>query len=335
MNSSILILARPGGDLVKLLELENISVKYKTREGWVLAAEDVNISMNEQETLGIVGESGCGKSTLGNAILGILPKETIVDGKILFNGKDILSLPRKKFRMIRGRDISMIFQDPMTSLNPVMKLKHHFIETILTHKDVSKEEALNMAEKALTDVGINADRLNDYPFQLSGGMRQRVMIALALVLNPKLVIADEPTTSLDVIVQAQILNILKGLQNEYNMGMILITHDLGVVAEVTDNIGVMYGGHLVEYSTKMNIYKDPKHPYTKALLESIPNTDINDRELTFIEGYPPDLMSVPEGCRFSDRCPSVMDICKSSTPPDIFIEENRLVKCWLYKEGSA
>ncbi|TYB84140.1 MAG: ABC transporter ATP-binding protein [Kosmotoga sp.] len=320
---------------MELLKLENVSVKYKTREGRVLAAEDVNISMKEQETLGIVGESGCGKSTLGNAVLGILPKETTVDGKILFNGTDLLSLPRKKFRMIRGKDLSMIFQDPMTSLNPVMKLKNHFIETILTHKDVSKEEAIEMAAKALTDVGIGADRLNDYPFQLSGGMRQRVMIALALVLHPKIVIADEPTTSLDVIVQAQILNILKGLQNEYNMGMILITHDLGVVAEVADNIGVMYGGHLVEYSTKMNIYKDAKHPYTKALLESIPNTDINDRELSFIKGYPPDLMSVPEGCRFSDRCPKVMDICKTDVPPDIFIEENRLVKCWLYNEGGA
>ncbi|MFW6119627.1 MAG: ABC transporter ATP-binding protein [Petrotogales bacterium] len=320
---------------MELLKLENVSVKYKTREGQVLAAEDVNISMKEQETLGIVGESGCGKSTLGNAVLGILPKETTVEGKILFNGTDLLSMPRKKFRMIRGKDLSMIFQDPMTSLNPVMKLKNHFIETILTHKDVSKEKALEMAAKALTDVGIGPDRLSDYPFQLSGGMRQRVMIALALVLNPKIVIADEPTTSLDVIVQAQILNILKGLQNEYNMGMILITHDLGVVAEVADNIGVMYGGHLVEFSTKMNIYKDPKHPYTVALLESIPNTDINDRELSFIKGYPPDLMSLPKGCRFSDRCPKVMDICKRKTPPDLFIEENRLVKCWLYKEGGV
>ncbi|ACR80727.1 MULTISPECIES: ABC transporter ATP-binding protein [Kosmotoga] len=316
---------------MNLLQLRNLSVRYKTREGRVLAIEDLSLNLGDKETLGIVGESGCGKSTLGGAILGILPKETKVTGKILFDGKDLVSLDRKTLRKIRGKEISMIFQDPMTSLNPVMRLKDHFIETIQTHLiDIEKEEAYNMAAKALENVGISANRLEDYPFQLSGGMRQRVMIALALVLNPKIVIADEPTTSLDVIVQAQILELLKSLQTKFNTAMILITHDLGVVAETADNIGVMYGGHLVEYSDKRSLYKAPLHPYTRSLLESIPNTNLNDKSLRYIPGTPPSLMTPPPGCRFSERCPKALKVCSQATPPEVWTEDGRMVKCWLY-----
>nr|WP_245612745.1 ABC transporter ATP-binding protein [Kosmotoga pacifica] len=318
-----------------LLQLEDLTVSYKTREGRVLAVENVSLPLEEKETLGLVGESGCGKSTMGGAILGILPRETKITGKALFSGIDLISMPSKRLRQIRGKEISMIFQDPMTSLNPVMKLKDHFLETINTHTDISKEEALALSERALQEVGISSNRLNDYPFQLSGGMRQRVMIALSLVLNPKLVIADEPTTSLDVIVQAQILQLLKGLQNKFKMAMILITHDLGVVAEAADNIGVMYGGHLVEYASKRKVYKDPLHPYTKDLLASVPNTKIEDRELRFIPGYPPNLMNPPRGCRYADRCSKAMKICSEKTPPNVQTDDGRLVKCWLYGEGEV
>ena len=318
-----------------LLELKNLMVSYKTREGRVLAVDKVSLPVEEKKTLGLVGESGCGKSTLGGAILGILPRETKITGKAIFNGTDLISMPSKELRFIRGKDISMIFQDPMTSLNPVMKLRDHFLETIFTHTKTSKEDAIAMAEQALKEVGISSNRLNDYPFQLSGGMRQRVMIALSLVLNPKLVIADEPTTSLDVIVQAQILQLLKGLQEKFKMAMILITHDLGVVAEAADDIGVMYGGHLVEYAPKFKLYKDPLHPYTKDLLASVPNTNIDDKELRFITGYPPYLMNPPQGCRYAERCSKAKEICKQKIPPDFYTDDGRLVKCWLYGEGEG
>ncbi|KFZ21224.1 peptide ABC transporter ATPase [Thermotoga neapolitana LA10] len=241
----------------------------------------------------------------------LLPEGTIVEGSIKVDGIDVSSLSNEEMRKIRGSKVSMIFQDPMTSLNPILRIGDHFVEMILTHRpDLSEEEARELAASALEDVGINRNRLRDYPFQFSGGMRQRVMIALSIVLNPAVLIADEPTTSLDVIVQAQIMELLEKLSREHSTSMILITHDMGLVAEAADRIGVMYAGHLVELATKERIFTEPLHPYTVALLESIPNTDINDRELKYIPGSPPDLSNPPKGCRFAPRCEKAMKICR-------------------------
>ena len=317
--------------------LKNLRVYYMTFDGPVKAVDDVSFDIHREETLGLVGESGCGKSTLGSAILKILPRTARIYGKILLDDTDITALDEREMQRIRGARISMIFQDPMTSLNPIMKVKDHFIETIRTHRpEISEEEALEMAARALAEVGISESRLNDYPFQFSGGMRQRMMIALAIVLRPSLIIADEPTTSLDVIVQAQILELMKEIQGHVRSAMILITHDLGVVAEMTNRIGVMYAGHLVELAPRDSIYYDPLHPYTKALLESVPNTRIEDKELKYIDGFPPSLLNVGEGCRFADRCPKARKVCFEKTPKDFVLEDGRLVKCWLYEsEGQV
>jgi len=318
-----------------VLSVEKLKVYYRTEKGLVKAVDNVTFSIDEEETMGLVGESGCGKSTLGSTLLKILPNNAIVEGKIFLNGEEIVSKPEKEMQKIRGVKVSMIFQDPMTSLNPIMKIEDHFIETILTHKpDLTRDEAREMAIKALESVGIDKSRIKDYPFQFSGGMRQRVMIALAIVLNPVMLIADEPTTSLDVIVQAQILELLKDLKNKYKMSMLLITHDLGVVAEMADRIGVMYAGHLVELGKSEKIYYEPKHPYTKALLESIPNTNIEDKELRFIPGSPPDLVDPPKGCRFAPRCPKAKKICWEREPP-VFDVDGTQVKCWIYEEGKG
>ena len=318
-----------------VLSVEKLKVYYRTEKGLVKAVDNVTFSIDEEETMGLVGESGCGKSTLGSTLLKILPNNAIVEGKIFLDGEEIVSKPEKEMQKIRGVKVSMIFQDPMTSLNPIMKIEDHFIETILTHKpDLTRDEAREMAIKALESVGIDKSRIKDYPFQFSGGMRQRVMIALAIVLNPVMLIADEPTTSLDVIVQAQILELLKDLKNKYKMSMLLITHDLGVVAEMADRIGVMYAGHLVELGKSEKIYYEPKHPYTKALLESIPNTNIEDKELRFIPGSPPDLVDPPKGCRFAPRCPKAKKICWEREPP-VFDVDGTQVKCWIYEEGKG
>ncbi|PLV59877.1 ABC transporter ATP-binding protein [Thermotoga sp. KOL6] len=315
---------------MKVLELEDVNVTYRTENSFVKAVENVSFYLEKGETLGLVGESGCGKSTLGFSIMRLLPKGTIVEGSIKVDGKDILSLSEDRMRQIRGSKVSMIFQDPMTSLNPILKVEDHFVEMILAHRsDISREEARELAAKALEDVGINKNRLKDYPFQFSGGMRQRVMIALSIVLNPDVLIADEPTTSLDVIVQAQIMNLLEKLSKEHNTAMVLITHDMGLVAEAADRVGVMYAGHLVELATKERIFMEPLHPYTVGLLESIPNTNITDRDLKYIPGSPPDLSRPPKGCRFAPRCQKAKKICWEKVPPDFVVDGTR-VKCWLY-----
>jgi peptide/nickel transport system ATP-binding protein len=314
-----------------VLELRDVSIHYKTSRGMVKAVDGVSFDVKEKETIGLVGESGSGKSTLGYGIMKLLPKTAKVRGTILLDGENLADKNEKEMQRIRGSKVAMIFQDPMTSLNPVMKVRDHFTEMIKTHRpDVSDEEAEQMAANALEAVGIDPIRMNDYPFQFSGGMRQRVMIALGIVLNPMLLIADEPTTSLDVIVQAQILEVMKDLKEKYDMSMILITHDLGVVAEMADRIAVMYAGHLAELSESEKIYYEPKHPYTKALLESIPNTDINDLELRYIPGSPPDLLNPPKGCRFAPRCPFAKDICFEKEPPTFDVDGAK-VKCWLYE----
>jgi len=321
-----------GKDVV--CRMENFRVYYMTFDGPVKAVDGVSMEVYKEETVGLVGESGCGKSTLGSALLKILPRTARMEGRVYLEGEDLIPKSEKEMQKLRGAKISMIFQDPMTSLNPIMKVKDHFIETIKTHKpEVSEDQALEMASKALAEVGISESRLNDYPFQFSGGMRQRMMIALSIVLRPTLVIADEPTTSLDVIVQAQILQLMKEIQSHIRSSMILITHDLGVVAEMAHRIGVMYAGHLVELAPRDTIYYKPLHPYTQALLESIPNTDINDMELSYIDGYPPSLLNIGEGCRFVDRCPKTMKVCRDRTPPDVEIKEDHMVKCWLYADN--
>ena len=314
-----------------VLSLKDVRIHYKTSRGIVKAVDGVSFDLKEKETMGLVGESGSGKSTLGFGIMKLLPKTARVEGEMVLDGEDLTSKGEKEMQKIRGSKVAMIFQDPMTSLNPVMKVRDHFVEMIKTHRpEVSEEEAEEMAAEALRAVGIDPVRMKDYPFQFSGGMRQRVMIALGIVLRPKLLIADEPTTSLDVIVQAQILELLKELKEKFDMSMILITHDLGVVAEMADRIAVMYAGHLVELAESEKIYYSPKHPYTKALLESIPNTDINDLKLSYIPGSPPDLIDPPRGCRFAPRCPFAKDVCFEKEPP-IFEVDGSKVKCWLYE----
>lgn len=286
--------------------------------------------MDKGETLGLVGESGCGKSTLGFSILRLIPPPgRIVGGKIIFEGSDFTAKSEGEMRKIRGKRISMIFQDPMTSLNPLMKIGDHLTETITTHMNITKEEAVEKAKVLLSNLGILPERINDYPHQFSGGMRQRVVIGLALALDPDLVIADEPTTSLDVIVEAQILELLKKMKKDYNLTLILITHNIGIVAEMADHMAVMYAGKIVELSDTLSLFDKPLHPYTKALLESVPNIKLSEQILKSIPGMPPDLLSPPKGCRFNPRCPHAFKKCFGLEPELVQIGKDRFVACHL------
>jgi peptide/nickel transport system ATP-binding protein len=315
-----------------IFEAKDLKIYYKTKKGFVKAVDNINFNVARGETVGLVGESGCGKSTFGQGILRILPPSTFYNGSLKIVNKELLGISENEMRKIRGKKIGMIFQDPMTSLNPVMKIEKLFYETLKTHEpEITEDEARKRTAKVLEKVGIEPERMREYSFQFSGGMRQRVMIALTLVLNPLLVIADEPTTSLDVIVQAQIMSLLNELRKEYDMSMILITHDLGVVAEMADKICVMYAGHIVEEALSEDLYYKPKHPYTELLLKSIPNTNIDDLELKYIPGSPPDLLKPPIGCRFAPRCPYKKEICETKEPPTVKVD-NTNVKCWLYSE---
>ncbi|MEM3578589.1 MAG: ABC transporter ATP-binding protein [Candidatus Bathyarchaeia archaeon] len=319
----------------QLLTVEDLTVEYWTRRGKVRAVDNVSFSLGKAETLGVVGESGSGKSTLGLSLIRLVPPPgRIVKGHVWLEGKDLLKLRENEMRDVRGRKIAFVFQDPMTSLNPVKKVGAHFVELIRTHEPkISDEEALKRAEKLLKDVGIQPERINDYPHQLSGGMRQRVMIALAITLNPYIVVADEPTTALDVIVQAKILDLLKDIQNAYAMTLILITHDLSIALERCDKILVMYAGHMVERAHIKDIYKNPQHPYTRGLLKSIPNIELAEQKLEAIPGSPPDLLNLPKGCRFWPRCSSAMDKCRKTEPQLIETEPNHFVRCFLYGDG--
>jgi len=319
----------------QLLTVENLTVEYWARRGKVRAVDDVSFSLGKTETLGVVGESGSGKSTLGLSLIRLVPPPgRIVNGHVWLEGIDLLKLREDEMRKVRGRKISFIFQDPMTSLNPVKKIGEHFVELIRTHEPkISDKEAIQRAEKLLEDVGIQPERINDYPHQLSGGMRQRVMIALAIVLNPSIVIADEPTTALDVIVQAKILDLLKDVQNKYAMTLILITHDLSIAMERCDKILVMYAGHMVEHAYIKDIYQNPQHPYTQGLLRSIPNIELAEQKLEAIPGSPPDLLNLPKGCRFWPRCSSAMEICRKTEPKLIETELGHFVRCFLYGDA--
>ncbi len=303
----------------KLLELKDLEIVYKTDNVTVAAVNKINITLNKGETLGIVGETGAGKTTTALSILRLLPERTskVIGGQILFDGTDIMSLSDGEMRALRGERISMIFQDPMTSLNPILTVGDQIAEAFLLHSDdkPSKEEVNNRVVEILGLVGITPERKNDYPHQFSGGMKQRVVIAIALACNPELLIADEPTTALDVTIQAQVLSMMQELKKKLDTSMILITHDLGIVSQTCDNVAVMYAGEIIEYGTVRDVVlNDNHHPYTDGLFGSIPDLKKDSRRLTPIEGLMPDPSNLPTGCKFHPRCPKCMDICKEQLP---------------------
>lgn len=320
-----------------MLQVDHLTVDFKTRWGTVRAVNNVSFSMEKGETMGLVGESGSGKSTLGFALVRLVPPPGVTtNGSIKLESKDVLNLNEKEIRLMRGRRVAFVFQNPMTSLNPVKKIGDHFIEFLRTHnRTMRKNVAVENTKHILEELGIPVERINDYPHQFSGGMRQRIMIGLAIALNPGLVVADEPTTALDVIVQDKILDLMSDLSRTHDMALILITHDLSIVMERCDKIFVMYAGHQVEHGESKDLYKDPKHPYTQGLLRSIPNIELLDQKLSAIPGSPPDMLNLPEGCPFWPRCSQVMKICRAKEPPTIKLKNGRLVKCFLYGGAQA
>ncbi|WP_327264282.1 ABC transporter ATP-binding protein [Streptomyces sp. NBC_01232] len=322
-----------------LLEVRDLHVEFKTRDGVAKAVNGVNYSVAEGETLAVLGESGSGKSVTAQAVMGILdmPPGRIAGGEILFKGKDLLKMKEEERRKIRGAEMAMIFQDALSSLNPVLSVGAQLGEMYEVHRGTSRKDAKRKAVELMDRVKIPAakERVGDYPHQFSGGMRQRIMIAMALALEPSLIIADEPTTALDVTVQAQVMDLLAELQRELNMGLILITHDLGVVADVADKIAVMYAGRIVEAAPVHEIYKAPAHPYTRGLLDSIPRLDQKGQELYAIKGLPPNLVAIPPGCAFNPRCPMAQAVCRTDVPPLYRVTESpveRTSACHFWKE---
>ncbi|MFD4223344.1 ABC transporter ATP-binding protein [Streptomyces griseus] len=319
-----------------LLEVRDLHVEFHTREGVAKAVNGVNYSVAEGETLAVLGESGSGKSVTAQAIMGILdmPPGKIAGGEILFKDQDLLKLKADERRRIRGQQMAMIFQDALSSLNPVLTVGEQLGEMFVVHRGMSRKDAKAKSVELMDRVRIPAakERVGQYPHQFSGGMRQRIMIAMAMALEPSLIIADEPTTALDVTVQAQVMDLLAELQRELNMGLILITHDLGVVADVADKIAVMYAGRIVETAPVHEIYKAPAHPYTKGLLRSIPRLDQKGQELYAIKGLPPNLTRIPPGCAFNPRCPMAQDVCRSDVPPLYEVDEQRRSACHFWKE---
>ena len=318
---------------VPLLSVENLRVEFPTRRGTLVAVDDVSFTIEEGEVLGVVGESGAGKSLTGMSIIGLLdPPGRIAGGVITFEGKRIDNLPHEQMRRIRGKKIGTIFQDPLTSLNPLYSIGRQLVETIATHTDLSPTKARNRAIDLLKEVGIPSPerRVDDYPHQFSGGMRQRVVIALALCANPRLVIADEPTTALDVSIQAQIISLLKQACHEHNAAVMLITHDMGVIAETADRVAVLYAGRLVEIGPVRDIIKNPNHPYTRGLMGSIPTIGTHVKRLAQIEGSMPRLAEIPAGCAFHLRCPEAFDKCEHARP-DLHPVNESQTACWLYE----
>lgn len=315
-----------------LLEIKKLRIEFPTRKGVLVAVDDISLNINKGEILGIVGESGAGKSLTGNAIIGLLdPPGHLASGKILFDGQRIDSLSYEEMRRIRGHHIGAIFQDPLTSLNPLYRIKDQISRTIQTHEGVTKEKAAQRALELLKEVGIPAarDRINHYPHQFSGGMRQRIVLALALCCNPSLVIADEPTTALDVSVQCQIIALIKRLSIEHRTAFMLITHDMGVIAETADRVAVMYAGGVVEVGPVSEIVKNPKHPYTIGLMGAIPVIGQNRENLIQIKGMMPRLTDIPSGCSFHPRCDSALQRCKMQKPKMVQIGMTS-VACWLF-----
>jgi oligopeptide/dipeptide ABC transporter ATP-binding protein len=323
----------------ELLRIENLSVRFYLERGFLDAVNHLSFSVKKGSTFGIVGESGSGKTVTALTIMGLLPRPpgNVESGKILFGGEDMLEKTNNEMREYRGKRIAMIYQDPMTSLNPVLRVGFQIAETLIVHDRMPIQRAEKQAIQLMTATGISEpeERARAYPHQLSGGMKQRVMIAMALATNPELLIADEPTTALDVITQAQILDLLRSLQRERNMTVILITHDLGIIAEFCNDVLVMYAGHGMEYGTARDIFADPQHPYTSGLLNSITRIDADVEKLAVIPGEIPDLTQPPRACRFHPRCPCVFDKCKAEEPPSFSLKNDRFSKCWLSEPRSA
>ena len=320
-----------------LLAVEDLVVKYFLRTSTCEAVNGVSFTIDKGERVGLVGETGAGKTTTALSILDLVPNPPgrIVSGKIILNGEDIRKKSVQEVRKIRGNDVAMIFQDPMTSLNPVMTVGDQIMEVVRLHNDVSKFEAMDKAKEMLELVGIPGERYLEYPHQFSGGMKQRVLIAMALACNPKLLIADEPTSALDVTIQAQVLDLINGLRERLGMSLLLITHDLGVVAETCDRVMIMYAGSIVESGTIRAVYKNIKHPYTKGLFGSIPRLDIETERLDPIKGMMPDPANLPQGCAFCERCPNAVEECKTQKPKLTDIGEGHMVACFNpLKEGA-
>ncbi|WP_456367532.1 ABC transporter ATP-binding protein [Thermococcus sp.] len=314
-----------------VLEVKNLKMYYFTSKGVVKAVDNVSFTLNKGEVLGLAGESGCGKSSLGFTLLGMpTPPGKIVDGSIKIDGREIVGLPEDVLRReIRWQKISMIFQGAMNALNPVYTVGYQMIEPLIYHKGMDQEEALDRAQRYLELVGLDPEIVYRYPHELSGGMKQRVVIAMALLMEPSVVIADEPTTALDVIVQAQIINLMKRLKKELNLSMIFITHDLSILAEISDKVAIMYAGKIIEIGDSEKIYYEPAHPYTQKLLAAIPRLHEDVERLEFIPGQPPNLIEPPKGCRFHPRCPYVMDICMEQEPEMKEIDKDHYAACWL------
>ncbi len=314
-----------------VLEVKNLKMYYFTSKGVVKAVDNVSFTLNKGEVLGLAGESGCGKSSLGFTLLGMpTPPGKIVDGSIKIDGREIVGLPEDVLRReIRWQKISMIFQGAMNALNPVYTVGYQMIEPLIYHKGMDQEEALDRAQRYLELVGLDPEIVYRYPHELSGGMKQRVVIAMALLMEPSVVIADEPTTALDVIVQAQIINLMKRLKKELNLSMIFITHDLSILAEISDKVAIMYAGKIIEIGDSEKIYYEPAHPYTQKLLAAIPRLHEDVERLEFIPGQPPNLIEPPKGCRFHPRCPYAMDICMEQEPEMKEIDKDHYAACWL------
>lgn len=322
----------------RLLEVKNLRTEFKRDKSWVTAINKVSFYINKGEILGLVGESGCGKSVTSLSVMRLLPPGTskVSEGEVLFNGKNLLQVKEREMRSIRGHKVAMIFQEPMNSLNPCMRIKDQITESIRLHNDVSKEEAVKRAMDVLGSVGIPDPEmtLNSYPHQLSGGMCQRVMIAMAMSCEPDLLIADEPTTALDVTIQAQILELMEEIRKERNTGILMITHDLGVVAEMCTRVAVMYAGRIMEEAPVKELFADPKHPYTQGLIASVPKLGSNTTSLPSIPGSVPDLSIMPKGCKFAPRCKYAMDICREEEPKLLDMDETgqRRCRCHLTRE---
>lgn len=318
-----------------ILQVEDLHTSFFTRAGEVKAVDGVSFHVDEKETFGLVGESACGKTVTGLSLLRLLPEPAgrIVGGKIILNGRNILELSKKEMRSVRGKEISMILQDPMTSLNPVYTVGNQIAESIKLHQGLRDEKVTDEVISALRLLKIPApeSRIRDYPFQMSGGMRQRVVGAIAMSCRPNLLIADEPTTALDATIQAQYIALFQDIQRTTNVGILFITHDFGVVAKMCHRVGVMYAGRIVETATTSKIFKDPKHPYTMALINSVPRLEQKNKRLFSIEGQPPSLLNLPPGCRFAARCDQVMDKCREQQPPEVDIGDGHLVSCWKVK----
>lgn len=322
----------------KYLSIRDLVVEYSSGGEIVQAVNGVDLDLRKGETIGLVGETGAGKTTIAKAILRILqtPPATIKQGEIELDGNDLLKLSEKEMQKIRGNKIAMIFQDPMTALNPTMTVGEQINEVVLQHNNISRDEAAARTVEMLEMVGISSLRFNDYPHQFSGGMKQRVVIAMALACNPELLLADEPTTALDVTIQAQVLEMIKELKDKFNTSMVLITHDLGVVAETCDKVAVIYAGEIVESGTKEHIFRNPLHPYTLGLFGSLPKLDDDSKRLSPIKGLPPDPTNLPDGCKFCPRCPKAETCTRANEAPEMLeVEPGHFVRCHEIKEGGV